>query len=221
YSPYFIPHGQEMIQQFEVPIDEYLRRCDSIVDQFERMKTFGKSDQPIEVHRSHEFGSTIIHSMVSGQASVVYGNMPNHGAISNLPADAIVEVPTLVDRSGLRLTTVGALPPQLVAYMQPHVSQHELFIRAALEGRRDYVYQAAMFDPLTAAMLPLDKIVEMCDELIAAHGTLLPKLDAPTRVPASGKAFGAVDSRVFRKSWDDVQAQQVEDYLTDWHVVGP
>ena len=114
--------------------------------------------------------------------------MPNRGAIANLPADAIAEAPTLVDRAGLRFTTVGELPPQLLGYMQPHVTQHELFIRAALEGRRDHVYQAAMFDPLTAATLTLDQIVEMCDELIAAHGDLLPPLDAKkTLVPTSGK----------------------------------
>ena len=79
--------------------------------------------------------------------------MPNRGAIANLPADAIAEAPTLVDRNGCRFTTVGELPPQVIAYMQPHVSQHELFIRAALEGRRDHVYQACMFDPLTSAAL--------------------------------------------------------------------
>jgi len=190
-----------------VPIDEYLRRCDAIVDEFERMKTFAKSDEHMEVCRSHEYGSTIIHSVATGTPSVVYGNMPNDGSITNLPATAIVEVPTVVDRNGCQQTTVGELPPQLVAYMQPHVAQHELFIRAALEGRRDHVYQAAMFDPLTAATLSLDQIVEMCDELIAAHGELLPRLDSKrTLVPTSGKQFGKVDPTVLRKSWDDAHA---------------
>jgi alpha-galactosidase len=161
----------------------------------------------MDVHRSHEYGSTIIHSVTTGSPRVVYGNMPNQGSIANLPKDAIVEVPTLVDRSGCRHTTVGELPPQLIAYMQPHVAQHELFIRAALEGRRDHVYQAAMFDPLTAATLSLDQIVEMCDELIAAHGELLPRLDAKkTLVPTSGKPFGKIDPKVLRKSWDDAHA---------------
>ena len=144
YCPYFIPHGQEMIERFNVPIDEYLRRCDNIVHEFERMKEFSKSAEKMEVHRSHEYGSTIIHSIVTGKPSVVYGNMPNKGAISNLPATAIAEVPTLVDRSGLQFTTVGELPAQLVGYMQPHITQQELVIRAAMEGRRDHVYQAAM-----------------------------------------------------------------------------
>jgi len=208
YSPWFIPRGKEMIDRFDVPIDEYLRRCDNIVDEFERMKIFSKSDEPIKVDRSNEYGSTIIHAIVTGKPSVVYGNMPNRGAISNLPATAIAEAPTLVDRAGLQFTMVGELPPQLIGYMQPHVTQHELFIRAAMEGRRDHVYQAAMFDPLTAATLCTDKIVEMCDELIAAHGDLLPPLDSKkTLVPSSGKAFGVVDPRDLRRSWDAAQIE--------------
>jgi hypothetical protein len=222
YNPWFIPRGKQMVEKFDVPIDEYLRRCDGIVDEFERMKTLSKNDEPIEVHRSHEYGSTIIHSIVTGKPSVVYGNMPNGGAIANLPATAIAEVPTLVDRSGLHLTTVGELPPQLIGYMQPHVTQHELFIRAALEGRRDHVYQAAMFDPLTAATLSTDKIVEMCDELIAAHGDLLPALDTKkTLVPHSGKPFGLVDPKRLRRSWDAAQLEAGKDFLVDWHVIGP
>jgi alpha-galactosidase len=222
YSPWFIPRGKEVIERFDVPIDEYLRRCDSIVDEFSRMKSFSGSDEPIKVHRSHEYGSTIIHSMVTGKPTVVYGNMPNRGAIANLPHTAIAEAPTLVDRAGLHFTTVGELPPQLIGYIQPHVTQHELFIRAATEGRRDHVYQAAMFDPLTAATLSTDQIVEMCDELIAAHGDLLPPLDSKkTLVPSSGKAFAAVDPRELRRSWDAAQAAAAKDFLLDWHVIGP
>ena len=207
YNPWFIPRGRAVIDRHDVPIDEYLRRCDAIVDEFERMKVFSRSDEPMTIERSREYGSTIIHSVATGAPSVVYGNMPNDGAIANLPRTAIVEVPTLVDRNGCQPTTVGELPPQLVAYMMPHVAQHELFIRAAMEGRRDHVYQAAMFDPLTAATLTLDQIVEMCDELIAAHGELLPPLDAKrTLVPTSGKQFGKVDPKALRKSWDDAHA---------------
>lgn len=208
YNPHFIPRGRETVDRFDVPIDEYLRRCDRIVDEFERMKSFSQNEEAMKVHRSHEYGSTIIHSIATGQPSVIYGNQPNRGAICNLPGGAIVEVATVVDRAGLRQTTVGELPPQLVAYMQPHISQHELFIRAALEGRRDHVYQAAMFDPLTAATLSLDQIVEMCDELIAAYGFttdggLLPPLDAKrTLVPTCGKDFGKVCAQSLRAQWD-------------------
>lgn len=222
YSAFFMPHGEEIIKRFNIPIDEYLRRCDGIVDEFDRMKKFAKSDEAIEVRKSHEYGSIIIHSIVTGTPSVVYGNMPNKGAISNLPADAIAEVPTLVDRAGLQFTTVGALPPQLLGYMMPHVVQHELFIRAAQEGRRDHVYQACMNDPLTAATLNLDQIVEMCDELIAGHGDLLPNLDAKkTLVQGSGKSFAPPTPQELRASWDAAQREGHQDDILDWKVLGP
>jgi alpha-galactosidase len=221
YNAHFIPHGSEYVNAFNVPIDEYLRRCDGIVDDFERLKTFSASSEPMPtVCRSHEYGSLIMQAMVNGKPTVIYGNMPNRGVIENLPADAIVEGPTLVDRSGLRLAHVGALPPQLVGYMQPHIVQHELFIRAAMEGRRDHVYQACMFDPLTAATLPLDKIVEMCDELILAHGDALPKLDAPTLVPTSGKVFKKVEAKELRRSWDAAQEQSEKECIQEWRVLG-
>lgn len=207
YNPYFIPHGQEMIRAFKVPIDEYLRRCDKSVYEFERLKILAQNSEPVQHYRTQEYGSTIIDAMVSGIPSVVYGNMPNGGCISNLSQDVIAEAPTLVDRNGPQLTTVGTLPPQLIGYIQPHVIQHELFIRAAMEGRRDHIYQAAMFDPLTAATLPLDKIVEMCDELIAAHGDLLPPLKAKTLVPASGKEFAPAAPGEYRRSWEQVGAK--------------
>jgi hypothetical protein len=186
------------------------------------MKEYSIDDNPMEVHRSHEYGSTIIHSITTGTPSVVYGNMPNDGAISNLPRTAIAEVPTLVDRAGLQPTTVGELPPQLVGYMNPHITQQELFIRAALEGRRDHVYQAAMFDPLTAATMTTDKIVEMCDELIEAHGNFLPDLDAKkTLVPTSGKTFSPPTPQELRASWDAAQAQKEVDTIKEWKIIGP
>ena len=222
YSAFFMPHGKEMIERYKIPIDEYLKRCDGIVDEFERMKKFSRSEEPMEYRKSHEYGSTIIHSIVTGIPSVVYGNMPNRGAISNLPDDAIAEAPTLVDRAGLQFTTVGALPPQLIGYMMPHVTQQELFIRAAKEGRRDHVYQACMFDPLTAATLTLDQIVAMCDELIAGHGDLLPDLDAKkTLVPTSGKTFDPPTPRELRASWDAAQTVGHEDDVSEWQVLGP
>jgi alpha-galactosidase len=215
YSPWFIPHGPGAIDRFAVPVDEYLRRCDANTQEFGRMKALcGRPDSAVEVHRSHEYGGTIVHSLVTGEPAVVYGNMPNRGAVAGLPDDAIAEAPTLVDRAGVRFVQVGPLPPQLLAYMMPHVAQHELFIRAAMEGRRDHVYQAAMFDPLTAAVLPPDRIVEMCDELIAAHGFVrdggvLPDLDAKrTLVPGSGKAFGRVDPGRLRASWEAARASR-------------
>jgi len=222
YCPWFIPHGKEVIARFDIPIDEYLNRCDGIVDEFDRLKIFSRGPEPIkDVCRSHEYGSTIIHSMVTGTPSVIYGNLVNGGTISNLPRTAIVEAPTLVDRTGLHHAQIGELPPELIAYMNPHVSQHELFIRAAMEGRRDHVYQACMYDPLTAATLAPDQIVAMCDEMIAAYGTELPSLEKAVRVPRSGKQFAPVDARTLRASWDAVQAVAAKDFIQNWQVCGP
>ncbi len=182
YNPWFIPRGAAAIEKYGIPIDEYLRRCHASVKEFESMCATAADPAPLAHQRSHEYGATVIHSISTGQPRVVYGNMPNDGAIADLSSEVIVETPTLVDRSGLRLTRIGRLPPQLLGYIQPHVIQHELFLRAAVEGRRDYVYQAVMFDPLTGSQLSPDRIVEMCDELIVAHGKLLPPLHKRTLV---------------------------------------
>lgn len=208
YCSYFIPHGKDFYDKYDVPIDEYLRRCDRIVEEFEKRKaTVNDEVEVAPVKRSHEYGSQIIHSMVTNTPRVVYGNMRNGGAISNLCPNAIAEVPTLVDKAGLQFTTVGALPPQLIGYMQPHVTQHELFIRAAMEGRRDHIYQACMFDPLTAATLTLDQIVDMCDELIACQEGDLPDLDKKkTLVQGSGKTFKPTAAKDLRASWDAAHA---------------
>ena len=222
YSAMFMPHGAELVRRYDVPIDEYLRRCDRSVTEFERIKRFARTNKPITVERSNEYGSTIIHSVTTGKPSVVYGNMPNRGAITNLPATAIAEVPTLVDRNGCQLTVVGELPPQLIGYIQPHVTQHELFIRAAMEGRRDHIYQACMFDPLTAATMPADKIVEMCDELIAGHREHLPDLDAKkSLVPTSGKRYRPPTAKQLRASWDATRETAGDDYIKDWWLLGP
>jgi len=114
-----------------------------------------------------------------------------------------------------------------VGYIQPHVTQHELFIRAAMEGRRDHVYQAAMFDPLTAATLTLDQIVEMCDELIAAHGSVseggtLADLDAKTsRVPCGERTFDRADAKNLRDSWRRKRCQSLQEYVKSWQAIGP
>lgn len=219
YCPYFIPHGTDTIKDFDVPIDEYLRRCDGIVDSFEKLKESCKNDEPIEHHKSHEYGSTIIHSVATNTPAVVYGNMPNKGCISNLPDDAIVEAPTLVDKNGLQFTTVGDLPPQIVGYVMPHIVQHELYVRAAMEGRRDHIYQACMNDPLTAATLTTDQIVDMCDEMIVCHGDLLPKLDkSPRHIPFSGKNFEQTTAESFRKRWEERKPTENNIILKDWQL---
>ena len=105
---------------------------------------------------------------------MIYGNVPNHDLIENLPTGCCVEVPVLVDKNGLQPTKIGRIPPQLAALMQTNINVQSLTVEAALTGKRDHIYQAAMFDPHTAAELDLDQIVSLVDDLIAAHGQWLP-----------------------------------------------
>jgi alpha-galactosidase len=123
---------------------------------------------------SGEYGTLIIHSLETGTPRVVYGNVMNNGVVENLPADCCVEVPCLVDANGVQPTRVGALPPQLAALMQTNINVQRLTVEAALTGRRAHIDHAAMLDPHTAAELDLDQITRLVDDLIAAHGALLP-----------------------------------------------
>jgi alpha-galactosidase len=126
---------------------------------------------------SGEYGTLIIHSIETGQPRVVYGNVMNNGAIENLPADCCVEVPCLVDANGVQSTHVGALPPQLAALMQTNINVQRLTVEAALTGKREHIYHAAMLDPHTAAELDLGQIHDLVEELVNAHGDLLPSYE--------------------------------------------
>ena len=128
-----------------------------------------------KVERSIEYGSTIIHSIETGTPSVVYANVPNTGLIDNLPHGCCVEVPCLVDANGVQPTRIGTLPLQLAALMRTNIGVQELTVEAALTGRRDHVYHAAMLDPHTAAELDIEQIVALTDELLDAHRSWLPE----------------------------------------------
>jgi alpha-galactosidase len=112
--------------------------------------------------------------METGQPRVIYGNVPNHRLIDNLPDGCCVEVPVLVDKNGLQPTHVGALPPHLAALMQTNVNVQALTVEAALTRKREHIYHAAMLDPHTAAELSLEQIWALVDDLIEAHGDWLP-----------------------------------------------
>ena len=178
YTPYFIRRDRpDLIESFNVPLDEYLRRCDYMDKLWCTMKEFFTGDQPIvEVERSHEYGALIIHSMETGEPRVVYGNVPNRELIANLQQGCCVEVPCLVDGNGIQTTRIGALPPQLAALIMTNVNVQSLAVEAALTGKREHVYHAAMLDPHTAAELTLDEIWALVDDLIAAHGDMIPPL---------------------------------------------
>jgi alpha-galactosidase len=177
YTPWFIKRDRpDLIEEFNIPLDEYIRRCEVQLAGWEALrKRLENGEEKIEVRRSHEYGSLIIHSQETGQARVVYGNVPNRGLIDNLPQGCCVEVPCLVDKSGIQPTKIGTLPPQLAALMQTNVNVQSLTVEAALTGKREHIYHAAMLDPHTAAELSLDQIWNLVDDLIEAHGDWLPE----------------------------------------------
>jgi len=139
-----------------------------------RARALEKRENQHTARHSGEYGTLIIHSMETGQPRVVYGNVGNNGSIANLPADCAVEVPCLVDANGVQPTQIGHLPPQLAALMQTNINVQRLTVEAALTGKREHIYHAAMLDPHTAAELDLSQITALVDELIEAHGDLLP-----------------------------------------------
>lgn len=177
YVPWFIKSGRsDLLDKFGIPLDEYPRRCERQIEGWETLRTrLENPDARVRVVQSMEYGSGIIHSMETGQSRVVYGNVPNRGIISNLPDDCCVEVPCVVDASGITPTHIGALPPHLAALMQTNINVQSLTVEAALMGKREHVYHAAMFDPHTAAELDLDQIWALVDELLAAHRGMIPE----------------------------------------------
>lgn len=176
YVPWYIKRDRpDLIEKFNIPLDEYPRRCESQIAEWESMSAELKdASKPIQVRRSVEYGSEIIHSIETGQPRVIYGNVMNKGAISNLPDDACVELPILVDRQGLQPTVIGDLPMQLAALMQTQINVQKLTVEGILTGRRDHIHHAALLDPHTAAELDTDQIANLVDDLLDAHGDFVP-----------------------------------------------
>lgn len=174
YVPWFL-HLDDQVERFRCEIDEYVRRSEENLAEWERTKRLLDAGEELEIEPTSELASEIIHSLETGTPREVYTNVRNGGLIEGLPEDACVEVPTLVDKNGVQPTRIGALPPQCLALNRTFVNVVELTVRAALEERRDLVYQAALLDPNTAATLSTGAIVAMVDELIAAHGDLIPE----------------------------------------------
>lgn len=205
YVPWFIKADQpELVDQFNIPLDEYLGRCEAQLAAWELADTAranGTHPSPEDIRkalahvqvsapmlehiiddavnfdkyeRSVEYGSLIIHSMETDTPRTIYGNVQNHGIIENLPSECCVEVPCLVDRNGIQPTHIGKLPLQLSALMQTNINVQALTVEAALTQKREHIYHAAMLDPHTAAELSMSQITRMVDELIEAHGAMLP-----------------------------------------------
>lgn len=178
YVPWFIKQNRpDLLEEYEIPVDEYILRCEDQIAEWEADKAAlerGELDEQ-RYERSQEYGSLIIHSLETGIPRVVYGNVANNGLIDNLPQGCCVEVPCLVDKSGLQPTKIGLMPPQLAALQQTNINVQSLVVEAALTRKREHIYHAAMLDPHTAAELSLDQIWSLVDELIEAHGDMLPE----------------------------------------------
>jgi alpha-galactosidase len=175
YGPWFIKRDRpDLIEQFNIPLDEYITRCETQIASWSGLRAKYESAEPVVHKRSEEYASQIILGHETNTPVVIYGNVPNNGLISNLPQDAVVEVPVLVDGNGLQPTAIGELPVHLAAMMQTNLNVQALTVEAAITGKREHIYHAAMLDPHTSAELSLDQIWHLVDDLIDAHGDWLP-----------------------------------------------
>ncbi|MBQ8510253.1 MAG: alpha-glucosidase/alpha-galactosidase [Clostridia bacterium] len=177
YNPFFIKAKYpELIDRYNIPLDEYPRRCVNQIAKWEKQKKELMEDSTKLAHtRSREYASRIMEAMVTGNPYKIGGNVINNGLIDNLPAEACVEVPCLVDGSGITPCHIGKLPTQLAAMNLSNINPQLLTIEAAVTKSKAKIYQAAMMDPHTAAELSIDDIVSMCDDLIKEHGDWLPE----------------------------------------------
>jgi alpha-galactosidase len=176
YVPWFIKRDRpDLIERFNIPLDEYPRRCLAQIADWESERERLEGEGAIEVRPSFEYAATIIRSIETGKPRVIYGNVANDGLIDDLPAQCTVEVPCLVDGNGVQPTRIGTLPPQIAALIRTNVNVQELTVEAALTGRIDHVYHAAMLDPHTSAELDLDQITALVDSLLLAHGQWIPR----------------------------------------------
>ena len=174
YVPWFI-HDDSQIDRFRIPIDEYIHRSDENLTEWQNVKNKLDAGEELEIDNNDELAAQIVRAIETGVAIEVYTNVRNDGRIQGLPDEACVEVPTVVDKDGAHPGSVGRIPVQTLALNRTFLNVVELTVRAVLEQSRDLVYQAALLDPNTAATLTTSQIVDMVDDLIAAHGDLIPE----------------------------------------------
>ncbi|PWW28249.1 alpha-galactosidase [Cytobacillus oceanisediminis] len=175
YYPYFIKEKYpELINAFNIPLDEYLRRCKEKIARWSNMKNELVENVQLSHTRTEEYASYIIDAMETDRPFKIAGNVLNTGGLlSNLPEKACVEVPCLVDRSGVIPCYIGELPEQLAALNRTNINMQLLTIEAAITRKKEHIYQAALLDPHTSSELAIDDIVSLCDDLIEAHGSYL------------------------------------------------
>jgi alpha-galactosidase len=194
YLPWLM-RDDRALERYRLWVAEYVARSEENLAEYERTRALLDASRPLELEPSNEYAPQIIHSIETGTPRVIYGNVRNTGLIENLRADSCVEVPCVVDATGVDPVWIGELPPQLAALNRTYLNVAELTVRAALEGRPEYVRHAVMLDPNAGASLSLDEIWDLCDELTAAHGDALPEaLRAPARVGAPVGDLGGRDA---------------------------
>lgn len=175
YHPYFIKSQYpELIERFNIPLDEYPRRCVNQINEWKLKREEIMNNARLEHTRTHEYGSYIMEAIETNIPIKIGGNVMNTGLITNLPKEACVEVPCLVDANGVQPLFIGDLPPQLAALNRTNINTQLLTIEAAMTGKKEHIYHAALLDPHTSAELSMDNIIALCDELIEAHGSWLP-----------------------------------------------
>ncbi len=171
YNPLFIKSKYpEMIEEFNIPLNEYPRRCIEQINGWKKEKEDILNEGKITHERSKEYASYIMEAVVTNKPFKIGGNVLNNGYIDNLPLDACVEVPCYIDKTGVHPVKVGKLPTQLAAMNMTNINPQLMTIEAAVTKDRRKIYQAAMLDPHTAAELNIKDIIKMCDEMIEAHG---------------------------------------------------
>ena len=175
YTPWFIKsHQKDLIRKFDIPINEYIRRCEKQILEWDKQEKDMLSNPKIDNNKSVEYASRVILSMITGKKDIIHGNVLNTNLIPNLPNNSCVEVPCVVQKDDLVPQVVPPLPIHLANLIQTNISVQQLTVEALKTRKKDSIYYAAMLDPHTAGELNLDQIWKMVDELIDAHGSMLP-----------------------------------------------
>ena len=199
YLPYFIKRTHpELIREFNIPLDEYPRRCENQIRSWKKQSAELVRNPHLTHQRTHEYGSYIMEAMETDVPFRFGGNVMNTGLITNLPAKSCVEVPCIADRNGVQPLFVGDLPEQCAAVNRTNINPQILTVEAALTRQRDYIYQAAMLDPHTSAELTIDEIRDLCDDLIVAHGKMLPQF---TDAPAPRRVWTSTTNPPYIANW--------------------
>ena len=176
YTPWFIKRDRpDLIEKFDIPINEYIRRCESQIAEWQAQEAELLGAGEVICEKSVEYAARIISAKVTGRPDTIHGNVLNDGLISNLPANSCVEVPCIIDANGVQPQGVPDLPTHLTGIMQSNITVQQLTVEALVTGKRDPIYHATMMDPHTAAELSLDQIWMMVDELLDAHHGWVPE----------------------------------------------